>query len=68
MCLDLFLEEAACASILVREHSVCSTVFDNLESGKKKNYWFRIMSRKVLNFGSKNQYELLLMYPELNRN
>ena len=36
MCLDLFLEEAPCASILVRDHSVCPTVFDNLESGKKK--------------------------------
>ena len=35
MCLDLFLEEAPCASILVRDHSVCRTVFDNLESGKK---------------------------------
>ena len=34
----------------------------------KKNYWFGIMSGKVLNFGSKNQCELLLMYPELNRN
>ena len=67
MCLDLFLEEAPRASILVRDHSVCSTVFDNLESGKK-NYWFGIMSGKVLNFGSKNQCELLLMYPELNRN
>ena len=35
---------------------------------KKKNYWFGIMSGKVLNFGSKNKCELLLMYPELNRN
>ena len=35
---------------------------------EKKNYWFGIMSGKVLNFGSKNQCELLLMYPELNRN
>ena len=34
----------------------------------EKNYWFGIMSGKVLNFGSKNQCELLLMYPELNRN
>ena len=61
------MEEAACASILVRDHSVCSTVFDNLESGKKKTIGLEL-SRKVLNFGSKNQYELLLMYPELNRN
>ena len=34
---------------------------------EKKNYWFGIMSGKVLNFGSKNKCELLLMYPELNR-
>ena len=31
-----------------------STVIDNLDSGEKKNYWFGIMSGKVLNFGSKN--------------
>ena len=38
-----------------------STIINNLDSGKK-NYWFEVMSGKVLNFESKNQYELLLMY------
>ena len=63
MCVDLFLEEATCASILVSDYLPQATTQSvrlylitlSLEKKKKKNYWFGIMSGEVLNFESKNQ-------------
>ena len=61
MCLDLFLEEATCASILVSDYLPQATnqsvrlylITFSLE--KKKLLVWNNMSGKVLNFDSKNQ-------------
>ena len=60
MCLDLFLEEATCASILVSDYLPQATTQSvrlyliSLSLEKKLLVWNN-MSGKVLNFESKNQ-------------
>ena len=60
MCLDLFLEEATCASILVSDYLPQATTQSvrpyliTLSLEKKLLVWNN-MSGKVLNFESKNQ-------------
>ena len=60
MCLDLFLEEATCASILVSDYLPQATTQSvrlyliSLSLEKKLLVWNNI-SGKVLNFESKNQ-------------
>ena len=61
MCLDLFLEEATCASILVSDYLPQATTQSvrlyliTLSLEKKKLLVWNNMSGKVLNFESKNQ-------------
>ena len=60
MCLDLFLEEATCASILVSDYLPQATTQSvrlyliTLSLEKKLLVWNN-MSGKILNFESKNQ-------------
>ena len=60
MCLDLFLEEATCASVLVSDYLPQATTQSvrlyliTLSLEKKLLVWNN-MSGKVLNFESKNQ-------------